>query len=50
MGTPAKNAGALHTRQMPAPQAIFLGRVLARRTATLREFSAVFPSFYTFQK
>jgi hypothetical protein len=47
MGTPAINAGA-------SPEAsaagIFLLRVLARLRATLRQFSAVFSSFYTFQK
>jgi len=50
MGTPAINAGASHSRWIPAPQAYFFGRVIARRRATLREFSAGFSSFYTFGK
>jgi len=50
MGTPVINAGASHSRWIPAPQAYFFWRVLARQRATLREFSAGFSSFYTFPK
>ena len=42
MGTPAINAEASQSSRRPAPQAIFFWRVLARRRATLREFSAGF--------
>ena len=38
------------SRRRPAPQAILFWTVLVRRRATLREFSAVLESFYTFQK
>jgi len=44
------NAGASHSRQMPVLQAKKKWGVLARRRATLRQFSAVFLSIYTFQK
>jgi len=50
MGTPAINVEASQIRRRLAPQAIFFWRVLARRRAPLREFSADFLSFYTFQK
>ena len=50
MGTPAINVEALQSCQRPAPQTIFFWRALARRKATFCEFSAVFLSFYTFQK
>ena len=49
-GTPAISVGALQSRRRPAPQVIFSLRVPARRRATLRQFSAVFPSSHTFQK
>jgi len=50
MGTPAINAEASQSRRRPTPKAIFFWRVLARRRATLREFSAIFLSFNIFQK
>jgi len=50
MGTPAINVEASQSRRRPAPWAISFWRVLARRRVTLREFSAVFVSFNSFQK
>jgi len=46
MSTAAINSEASQSCQRPAPQAIYFWRVLARRRATSREFSAVF--FYHF--
>jgi len=46
-GASASESGA---GQRPVPQAISFLRVLARQKATLRQFSAAFSSFCTFQK